>query len=59
MKNPYKLHCCAADNKAYRSMNSEYANCMVKLKSFDNVVDRGCLHANEEEKWSVQLSKNF
>ena len=51
------MHYCAADNKAYRAMQSVYANCMVKLKSFDEVVDRGCLHVNVEEKWSVQLSK--
>ena len=49
----------AADNKAYSAMQSEYANCMVKLKSFDQVVDRTCLHVNVEEKWSVQLSKKF
>ena len=51
--------CCAADSKAYRAMQSEYANCMVKLKSFDKVVDLGCLNVNVEEKWSVQLSKTF
>ena len=38
-------------------MQSEYANCVVKLKSFDYVVDRGCLHVNVEDKWSVQFSK--
>ena len=46
-----------AHNKAFRAMQSEYANCMVKLKSFELVVDRGCLHVNVEEELSVQLSK--
>ena len=40
-------------------MQSAYANCMVKLQFLDQSVDRGCLHVNIEEKWSVQLSKNF
>ena len=37
-------------------MQSEYANCMVKLKIFGLIVDHGCLHVIVEEKWSVQLS---
>ena len=40
-------------------MQSEYANCIVKLNSFDLVVDRDCLYVNVEELWSVQLSKKL
>ena len=29
----------------------------LSLKSFNKVVDRGCLHVNVEEIWSVHLSK--
>ena len=35
MQNPWKLHYYAADNKAYRVMQSEYANCIIKLKILD------------------------
>ena len=31
---------------------------MVKLKSFDYVVGRGCLHVNVEDKMSVPKVKN-
>ena len=40
-------------------MQSEYAKCMVKLKSFDLVVDRGCLHVNVEENGAFNCQENI
>ena len=44
--NRRKVQSNAADNKAYRSMQSIYANCMVNSKA----AESGCLHVNVEEK---------
>ena len=49
-KSSLKIRCRATNNKAYRAMQSRYANCMVKAKT---------LHVNVEEKRRVQLSHNF
>ena len=40
-------------------MQSEYANCMVELRSYDEVVDRDCLHVNVEENGVFNCHKNF
>ena len=44
--NRRKVQSNAADNKAYRSMQSIYANCKVNSKA----AGSGCLHVNVEEK---------
>ena len=58
MYNRSKFQCHAPD-KAYRAMQSLYANCMVKAETLDLATDSGCIHVNVEEKRRVQQLQTF
>ena len=57
IRNRWKFQCGDADNKAYRAMQSLYANCMGKSKT--RWLSSGSLYVNIKEKRRVQLSQNF
>ena len=54
-KNRWKAQSRAADNKAYRAMQSLYANCMVKSKA----AQSDCLHVNEKRNEEFNCHKTF